>query len=113
MNGLSLLSIGAHDGINTGERHRRLSLPRRDIFIWAVVILFCNQLFAVVKEVSPASLEKLTSALFAVSVFQYMAWYVILRLLSSSDLAQAARWRDFLVAAGLCLLVFLPTSRMI
>src|ERR1700730_16521180 len=66
-----------------------------------------------VKEVPPASFENLTSALFAVSVFQYIAGYVILRLLSSSDLAQAARWRDFLVAAGLCLLVFLPTSRMI
>ena len=113
MNRLSLLSIGIHGETNIGERHPGLSLPRRDIFIWVVVIFFCNQLFAMVKEVPSASFEKLTSALFAVSIFQYMAWYVILRLLSSSDLAQAARWRDVLVAAGFCLLVFLPTSRMI
>jgi hypothetical protein len=113
MNRLSLLSIRIHGETNIGERHPGLSLPRRDIFIWVVVIFFCNQLFAMVKEVPSASFEKLTSALFAVSIFQYMAWYVILRLLSSSDLAQAARWRDVLVAAGFCLLVFLPTSRMI
>jgi hypothetical protein len=109
---LSLLSIGTSK-TNTAYEHLRLGLPRRDIFIWAAVILFLNQLFSMVKEAQPASLEQLASDFCAVGVFQYLAWYVILRLLSSSELAPTARWRDFLVTAALCLLVFLPTSRMI
>lgn len=42
-----------------------------------------------------------------------MAWYAIFRLLSLSNPARAARPRDVLTIMGLCLLVFLPTSRMI
>ncbi len=59
------------------------------------------------------SLETLVSDLSAVGMFQYIAWYVIFRLLASSDRVPAARWRDFLVTVVLCLPVFLPTSRMI
>lgn len=46
-------------------------------------------------------------------IFQYMAWYVIFRLLGSSDSAITVRWRDLLVIAGLCLLLFLPMARSI
>jgi hypothetical protein len=67
----------------------------------------------VIKEIPAASLETLLSDLLSVGIFQYLAWYVIFRLLGSSDLARAARLRDFLVTAALCLLVFLPTSRAI
>jgi hypothetical protein len=91
----------------------RLNLPRRNIFIWAAVILFLNHLFSIIKEFPPTSFEKIVSDLSAVGIFQFMAWYVILRLLGSSDLVPTARWRDFLVTTALCLLVFLPTSRMI
>jgi len=94
-------------------RQRESALPRRDIFIWAAVILFCNQLFGVVKEMPAVSLEALVTDLCAVGIFQYMAWYVIFRLLSSSDRAPAARSRDFLVIAAFCLIVFLPTGRMV
>jgi hypothetical protein len=100
-------------GMLAGERQRERALPRRDIFIWAAVILFCNQLFGVVKEIPGASIEALVTDLLAIGIFQYMAWYVVFRLLVSSDLAPAARSRDLLVTAALCLLVFLPTSRMV
>jgi hypothetical protein len=60
-----------------------------------------------------ASLEVLASDLLAVGIFQYLAWYVIFRLLGSSDLAPAARLRDFLIIAALCLLVFVPSRRAI
>jgi exosortase/archaeosortase family protein len=60
-----------------------------------------------------ASLEALVSNLLAVGIFQYLAWYAVFRLLGSSDRAPVARWRDFLVTAGLCVLVFWPTSVMI
>jgi hypothetical protein len=88
-------------------------LSRRDIFIWVAAILFLNQLFGVIKKMPVASLEALVSDLLAVGIFQYLAWYVIFRLLGSSNLAPAARLRDFLVIAALCLLVFLPWSRAI
>jgi hypothetical protein len=101
--------FGARD--LAGEKHHRLNLPRR-IFIWAVVILFCNQLFSLIKEMQSASFETLISYFGAVGIFQYMAWYVILRFLGSSDPVSAGRWRDFLVTAALCLLVFVSTSRM-
>jgi hypothetical protein len=86
----------------------------RAIFTWAVVTLFFNQLFPVIKQMQSTYLEGLFYDIFSVGIFQYMAWYVIfVRLLGSSDPVPAARWRDFLVIAALCLLVFLPTTRMI
>jgi hypothetical protein len=94
-----------------GQRSRVLS--RRDIFIWAAAILFINQLLGVIKEMPAASLEVLVSDFLVVGIFQYLAWYGIFRLLGSSDPALAAHWRDFLVTAALCLLVFLPSSRAI
>jgi exosortase/archaeosortase family protein len=99
--------------ISGRERESGRVLSRREIFIWAAAILFCNELFGVMKEMPAASLEWLVFDLLAVGIFQYLAWYVIFRLLGSSDLAPAARMRDFLVIASLCLLVFLPTSRAI
>jgi hypothetical protein len=60
-----------------------------------------------------ASVEALVTELLAIGIFQYLAWYVIFRLLASSDRAPAARPQDILVTAAACLLVFLPTSRMI
>ena len=94
-----------------GQRSRVLS--RRDIFIWAAAILFFNQIFGVIKEMPAASLEVLVTDLLAVGIFQYLAWYAIFRLLGSSDPGPAAQWRDFLIIAAFCLLVFLPTSRAI
>jgi hypothetical protein len=99
--------------VSAGEGTQGLNFSRRDIFMWAVAILFFNQIFAVVKEVRSVSLEKLVTDLGAIGIFQYMAWYAVFRLLGSSDPTAAARWRHFLSAAALCSLVFLPTTRMI
>ena len=99
--------------ISGRARQRARALSRRDIFIWAAVILFLNQLFGVAKEMPSVSLEALVTNLLSVGIFQYLAWYAVFRLLLSSDPAPAARLRDFLVTAALCLLVFLPSSRMI
>src|SRR5689334_5533526 len=61
--------------VNGGEGTQKLKFSRRDIFMWAVAILFFNQIFAVVKEVRSVSLEKLITDLGAIGIFQYMAWY--------------------------------------
>jgi hypothetical protein len=109
---LSFIDTVTHR-ISKRERQRGHALARRDAFIWAAVILLVNQLFSVVKEVPTTSLEALVSDLCAIGIFQYLAWYVVFRSLSASDLAPAARSRDLLVIAAFCLLVFLPTTRMI
>ena len=109
---MSFIDIVTHKVSRRQRQHRR-ALNRRDIFIWAAVILFSNQLLGVIKEVPTTSLEAFISDLFAIGIFQYLAWYVIFRILAASDLAAPARLRDFLVTAGLCLIVFLPTTRMI
>src|SRR5579884_1185214 len=89
-----------------------LNLSRRAVFIWAVVILFFNQLFPFIRQIHTVSGEVWASELCAVSIFQYMAWYAIFRLLGASGPAPAG-WRDVLVAIALCLLVFAPTSRAV
>ena len=112
INRLNLFDVGPHK-FNFLDGLYRRTLPRRSIFIWVIVIVFLNQLVDVLREMRSVSLETLVSDLSAVGMFQYIAWYVIFRLLASSDRVPAARWRDFLVTVVLCLPVFLPTSRMI
>ncbi len=106
-----MLATGAPT--KAGEVRRGLDLPRRDIFLWVSAIIFLNQLFVAVSELPSASPGRLLSDFGAVSFFQIMAWYAIFRLLASSDPAQAAQMRDFLIALALCFLLFLPTTRII
>jgi hypothetical protein len=86
-----------------------ICVTRRDIFIWAIVVLFFNNLFSIFSEIEFRFLGELG----AVGIFQCMAWYAIFYLLGSSDTTSAPRFRDFLVMIALCLLVLLPSSRMI
>jgi hypothetical protein len=97
----------------TAETRGALELPRRDVFIWTCVIIFLNQIFGIAKETTPASFAEMFTDFAAIGVFQLMAWYAIFRLLFLSEAASAAHSRDILVAAALCLLIFLPSSHMI
>src|SRR5262249_7985757 len=94
------------DRISEPARQQGRTLYRRDIFIWAAAILLLNLVYSVVKEIPAVSLKALVSDLLAVGIFQYLAWYVIFRLLGSSGAVPAARSRDFLVVAAFCLFVF-------
>jgi exosortase/archaeosortase family protein len=87
----------------------RINLARRDVFIWAVTLIFLNYLFVISQSITTFYLVELST----VGVFQYMAWYVIFYLLRSGNTTPAPRWGDFAVMAAFCLLVLLPTSRMI
>jgi hypothetical protein len=91
----------------------RPSLARRDIFLWAAIILFSNHLLSAATASSPVAIWKALADLAAVGIFPYMAWYAVFRLVATSDPAPSAGWRDLVVSILLCLLVFLPTSRMI
>ncbi len=101
------------DKIASRERPIGRVLFRRDVFIWAVAILFLNQMHNTVKEMPAASLEALVADLLAIGIFQYLAWYVIFRLLAASDRAPTAGPRDFLVTVAFLLPVFLPASKTI
>jgi Transmembrane exosortase (Exosortase_EpsH) len=86
---------------------------RAAVFRWAVVILAANQLLAIVKGSAPITpLDTLTSLL-SVGLFQYMAWYVVFRLLGAGQRNKAASNCDWGVALGLCLTVFLPTPQTV
>ena len=104
--------------VSTLSRHTEnretddLKIRRREVFIWAAALLLINQLFYQIKQDWSASLETLFYDLGAIGAFQFMAWYVIFDLLRASD-PVPARWRELLVAAALCLLLFLPMSRAI
>jgi hypothetical protein len=99
--------------INYTDHLRRSALLRRDLFIWAVVILFFNQLADAAKGPLIFTTQSIIYVLFAISIFQYMAWYVIFRLLWTSDRAQAARWQDLASVTALLILLFVPAGRMI
>jgi exosortase/archaeosortase family protein len=98
---------GLEAAVREGRRGRAAS--RREVFLWAAAILFLNQLFVLVKEFPAVSLETLGT----IGIFQYMAWYVIFRLLGSSDPMPAARPQDFLATGALCLAVFARTNSMV
>lgn len=99
--------------VTQDRRKGQLHLPRQVLFIWAITILFVNQIFFEIRHVWASSLEILMSDLCAISIFQYMAWYVIFRLIGSTDRGFAASRRDVLVIVAFCVLLFLPTTRSI
>ena len=82
-------------------------LPRRGLFGRA--ILFSNQH-------SHKGMPDFRRRLISTSpqpAFFNTSWYAIFRLLGLRTIGQTARRRDVLIVTALCLLIFLPTSRMI
>ena len=99
--------------VNYTDRLRRSAFLRRDLFIWAAVILFFNQLADIAKGPLIFSTRSIIYVLLAISIFQYMAWYAVFRFLWTSDRAQAARWQDLASVTALLILLFVPVGRMI
>ncbi len=77
------------------------------------MILFLNYLLATLKEMPAHSPGELLGDLGTVGIFQYLAWYVIFRLLLASDRARRARALDLVVITAFCLPVFAPTGKTI
>jgi hypothetical protein len=106
--------LGAADlRIRQVHSKRRQGARRRDMFLWAAIILFSNQLLGLGAELRSGSLHDFLFGLFTINIFQYLAWYVIFRLIISSDPSTTARWHNFAAVMTFCLLVFIPSSRMI
>jgi exosortase/archaeosortase family protein len=104
-----------HDLVREHARIRLRSriLRRRDVFIWAAAILFLNHLYSVIKGFPSVSLEAWLADLGAIGIFQYLAWYVIFRLLAESERVPEARPRDLAAVIVFCLPVFLPAGQAI
>jgi hypothetical protein len=109
---IQLVALAAKALTNIDETRVGLGLPRSDVFIWVCAIVFLNQLFGVARETLMASRHEFLWNLGSVGVFQIMAWYVVFRLLASSDPAPAAQLRDVVVAVALCC-VLAATPRLI
>ena len=80
----------------TEENQRQYvsSFPRSIVFMWIVVILFANCILYPTKGIASRPPAVLTDNLVAVGIFQYLAWYAVLRLIAASDQVLAARRRD-------------------
>ena len=91
----------------------RTPFPHRDIFIWVSAIILINQLFRVLGAIPATLADKQVLNLNDFGIFQLIAWYAIFRLFIASDSVPVARTRDFVIAIALCVLVFLPSTRMI
>jgi hypothetical protein len=102
----------------SGRYFHRTALARRDMFVWAAAIMLSNQLLSTITgSSSPAdtsllAISKPLADLIAIGIFPFMAWYAIFRLLAGSDPTPPGTWRDFLLTALPCLLLFLPISRI-
>lgn len=86
---------------------------RAAVFRWAVVILLANQLLAIIKGSAPTTPLDTITSLLSVGVFEYMTWYAVFRLLGAGERTKIASNRDWVVALGLCLMVFIPTPQTV
>jgi hypothetical protein len=93
------------NGLNT----LGIEIIRRHLYMWAIFIIFCNYLLS---KISLLQLH-FFGELGTISIFQGMAWYAIFCLLGTSNSTCVVRLRDFLCISGLCLLVLLPSTRVV
>src|SRR5262245_6879021 len=89
------------------------ALSRRELFIWLAAILLANQLFRATGGTPWQVFDTLTSDLAVKSVFYYLAWYAVFRLLLDSDGARSANALDFAFGLSLCLANFLTAHSIV
>src|ERR1051325_9914735 len=87
-------------------------LTFRHAFFGSVVLIFVNWLATVILS-NTASEWRIIADLLSVGIFQYMAWYVIFRLLHSRASLEMADSRHILIIAGICTLLLLPLKGII
>src|ERR1700741_3874637 len=85
--------------------------PCRSVLIWAMAILCTNQVVHDLGKILAATITEQIPDIFAINLFQYLAWYAIFTLVRSSDPLKTAHKRDFIVITGLLLLTLFPSIR--
>jgi hypothetical protein len=88
------------------------ALGRRELVLWLTGVLLCQQLMAVPAGSLDGYVTGLQGLLASKSVFYYLAWYAILRLVADSSRAAPARSGDVVLALAVIASGFL-TARSV
>jgi hypothetical protein len=83
------------------------------LFIWLAAILLANQLFRAAGGTHWQIIDALTADLALKSVFYYLAWYAVFRLLLDSNAARSANALDFAFGLFVCLANFLTANSIV
>ena len=88
-------------------------LNRKQIFVWAAIILASHQLEDLLNRAPGPALRNVIYAVASANLFQCIAWYATVRLLLQSDAAKRGRTIDFVISTILCLVLVLPSTRVV
>jgi hypothetical protein len=88
-------------------------LNRHTLFLWALMILFSNYIVAFLGKSTEAATTNFSTNADGIGFFQCVAWYAIFRLLLASNRDTLATTTDFLFCVLACLLLLLPTTKML
>jgi hypothetical protein len=84
------------------------ALRRREFFLWIVALLFASQVLHLPAGSAGDLGQGLASAIAAKSMFFYLGWFAVARLLLDGDATRIAGRGDLVLAAGVGLANLLP-----
>ena len=90
-----------------GETRAAAGIGRREVVLWLVVALLGHQLFALPAETIGQYTEGLQGLLASKSIFYYIAWYAVFRLVADSSRTAPATITDIVFASAAITLHFL------
>ena len=84
------------------------SLSRRELLLWFACILLANHIFFVEPVQSALQVIEALPQLASKSIFFYLAWYVVFRMLAGMPSERPASRLDLTIGFAVCLMNFLP-----
>src|SRR5262245_5078954 len=88
-------------------------MTRAELFIWLACVLLVNQFLWLSPNLAFSFIETLVSAFASKSVFYYLGWYAVFRLLYESDRFAPSTHMDVGFALLIAALNFLPSTSTI
>jgi hypothetical protein len=86
------------------------SLSRRELSIWVVSILAAHYALTFSVPAHASFFDVLVQSLASRSVFHYLGWFAVFRLLADSSMSRPATGADFALGLAASLIPFLPGS---
>ncbi len=84
------------------------SVSRRELLLWLACILLANHIFFVEPVQSTLQVIEALPQLASKSIFFYLGWYVVFRLLAGTPAETPASRLDLTVGFAVCLMNFMP-----
>ena len=84
------------------------SISRRELLFWLACVLLANQVLWEPGQSALQVIEALPQLIASKSIFFYLGWYVVFRLLTESAPERSASGLDLTVGFAVCLINFLP-----